>query len=193
MQKISVQRRGSFLYARAYMGMAAGLTIVYLLIGTILALVAANTFDRATVGIGVFLLVLSFVGALWLFYLAILWLFRKESSQTVEITAEGVREMRDGREFAFIPWDGVMELELAATVVAGASLRIKGNFSEISISNVDLVITREMGLRELHRALGRTYELRELFKELVSLAPHASFRMNRLARRRLGKYEWIKS
>ena len=192
MQRTSVRRRGSFLYASAYKGVAAGLTIVYLLIGTTLALVAANTFNRATIGIGVFLLVLSFVGALWLFYLASLWVFRKESNQIVEITSEGIREMRDGREFAFVPWDGVKEIELAATVVAGASLRVKGNFSEISISNVDLVITRPMSLRELHRALGRTHELRELLQRILSRAPHASFRMNRLAQKRMGRYEWTK-
>jgi uncharacterized protein (DUF58 family) len=193
MQTRSIERKGSHLYTRAYRNLAAALTVVYMLIGAALALLAAQRLGGPLAGAILFLLVCGFVAAMWLFYLTLLWIFARESRQSVEISPEGVREMHNGREHAFIPWEGVMEIELAATVVAGASLRVKGNFSEISISNVDLTITHPMGLREMHRAVGQTRRMRELLDELRAAAPHAALRMNKLARRRLSRYEWVRS
>jgi hypothetical protein len=193
MQTRSIERKGSLLYTRAYRNLAAALTVVYLLIGAILALLAAQRLGGILAGAILFMLVCGFVAAMWLFYCSLLWIFARESKQTVEISQEGVREMRDGREDAFIPWEGVKEIELAATVVAGASLRVKGNFSEISISNVDLMITSPMSLMEMHRAVGQTRRMRELLDLLRSAAPDAALRMNKLARRRLSRYEWVRS
>jgi uncharacterized protein (DUF58 family) len=193
MEALVIQRRGSFLYTRAYRKLAVALTLIYLVIGMLLALVAGYAFSTVLAGIAIFLLVSGFVAALWIFYLSMLWLFSREARQTVEVGRDGVREMRDGREHAFIPWEGITEIELAATIVAGASLRVKGNFSEIGISNVDLMLEPSMTLREMHRAVGQTHKISELLDTLKVAAPHASLRMNKLARRRLSKYEWVRS
>ena len=193
MQKVLIQRRGSLLYTRAYRKLAVVLTLIYLLIGAVLAVGAVYAFSHILAGVILFLVVGAFVVGLWVVYVAVLRVFAREARQTVEIGGEGVREMRDGREYAFIPWDGVKELELAATIVAGATLRVKGSFSEISISNVDLTLTRPMSLREMHRAVGQTSQMRELLDSVKGAAARAPLRMNKLARRRLSKYEWVRS
>ena len=193
MQKVLIHRRGSLLYTRAYRKLAVVLTLVYLLIGAVLAVAAVYVFAHILAGVILFLVVGGFVAAVWLVYVTLLRVFAREARHTVEIGGEGVREVRDGREYAFIPWDGVKELELAATIVAGATLRVKGEFSEISISNVDLTLTRPMSLREMHRAVGQTSQMRELLESVKGAAARAPLRMNRLARRRLSKYEWVRS
>ena len=193
MQKVLIHRRGSLLYTRAYRKLAVVLTLIYLLIGAVLAVAAVYAFSHILAGVILFLVVGGFVAAVWLVYLTLLRVFAREARHTVEIGGEGVREVRDGREYAFIPWDGVKELELAATIVAGATLRVKGEFSEISISNVDLTLTRPMSLREMHRAVGQTSQMRELLDSVKGAAVRAPLRMNRLARRRLSKYEWVRS
>lgn len=193
MQTRSIDRKGSLLYTKAYRKLAVALTMVYLVIGAALAFLAFQRLGGLLAGLILFLLVCGFVAAMWLFYLSLLWIFSRESQESVEVSAEGVREMRNGRELAFIPWEGVIEIELAATVVAGASLRVKSNFSEISISNVDLTITHPMSLLEMHRAVGQTRRMRELLEVLKAAAPTAQMRMNRLARRRLSRYEWVRS
>ncbi len=193
MQKVLIQRRGSLLYTRAYRKLAVVLTFIYLLIGAVLAVAAVYAFAHILAGVILFLVVGGFVAAMWLVYVTLLRVFAREARQTVEIGSEGVREMRDGREYAFIPWDGVNELELAATIVAGATLRVKGSFSEISISNVDLTLTRPMSLREMHRAVGQTSQMRELLDRVKGAAARAPLRMNKLARRRLSKYECVRS
>ncbi|HEV8484182.1 MAG TPA: hypothetical protein VGV87_11615 [Blastocatellia bacterium] len=193
MQKVLIHRRGSLLYTRAYRKLAVVLTLIYLLIGAVLAVAAVYAFSHILAGVILFLIVGGFVAAVWLVYVTLLRVFAREARHTVEIGGEGVREVRDGREYAFIPWDGVKELELAATIVAGATLRVKGEFSEISISNVDLTLTRPMSLREMHRAVGQTSQMRELLESVKGAAARAPLRMNRLARRRLSKYEWVRS
>ena len=193
MQKVLIQRKGSLLYTRAYRKLAVVLTLIYLLIGAVLAAGAVYAFAHILAGVILFLVVGGFVVTLWVVYVAVLRVFAREARQTVEIGGEGVREMRDGREYAFIPGDGVKELELAATIVAGATLRVKGSFSEITISNVDLTLTGPMSLREMHRAVGQTSQMRELLDSIRGAAARAPLRMNKLARRRLSKYEWVRS
>ena len=193
MEKIEIERRGSLLYTQSYRGVVVALTLVYAALGAPIALVGARVFDSLLAGTIIFALVLGMIALMWMVYGAILWIFARESRQGVEINQEGVRETHDGREHAFIPWAGIKEIELAATLVAGASLRVKGNFSEIAISNVDLAIARPMKIRDMHKALGQSTRMRELLAALRTAAPHAELRMNRLARRRLKKYEWARS
>ena len=193
MEKILIHRRGSFIYTKAYRWVVVALTLVYAAMGAALAIIGAKVLDRALAGAIIFALVIALIALMWMVYGAILWIFARESRQGVEIGDEGIREIREGREEAFIPWRGVTEIEVAATVVAGASLRVKGNFSEISISNVDLAIDRPMKIRQMHRALGQTADMRELLKTLKEAAPHAELRMNRLARRWIKKYQWAQS
>ena len=193
MQKMLIQRKGSLLYTRAYRKLAVFLTVIYLLVGAVLAVAAVYAFSHILAGVILFLVVGGVVAAMWLAYVTLLRVFAREARQTIEVGGEGVREVRDGREYAFIPWDGVNELELAATIVAGATLRVKGKFSEISISNVDLTLTRPMSLREMHKAVGQTSQMRELLESVKAAAARAPLRMNRLARRRLSKYEWVRS
>jgi len=80
----------------------------------------------------------------------------------------------------------VREIELAADLFGGMSLKAKGAFSEIAISNVDLEITHPMSITKMHRALSRANEISKLFGKLRATAPQAALRMNRLARRRMG-------
>jgi hypothetical protein len=107
------------------------------------------------------------------------------------VGVDGIRETYKGRERKFIPWEGVREIELNADLTGGANLRVRGNFSDIGVSNVDLVITRPLGLREMHRALGRSGEIFKLFSNLRTAAPHAEIKMNKLARRRLNRYALV--
>ena len=193
MQKVLIQRKGSLLYTRAYRKLAVFLTLIYLLVGAVMAIAAVYAFAHILAGVILFMVVGGVVAAMWLVYVTMLWVFAREARQTIEIGDEGVREIRDGREYAFIPWDGVKEIELAATIVAGATLRVKGQFSEISISNVDLTLTSPMSLREMHRAVGQTSQMRELLESVKGAATRAPLSMNNLARRRLSKYEWVRS
>ncbi|HEX8091733.1 MAG TPA: hypothetical protein VF762_22960, partial [Blastocatellia bacterium] len=159
-------------------------------LGAALAVVSELTVDGALAMILILSLGVAPIVTLWLVYLLILWVFKRESRNAIEISADGIRDMRDSRERAFIPWAGIKEIELAATVAAGASLRVKGAFSEITISNMDMVVTRPMSIREMHRAAGKTKEMGDLFAALKSAAPHAALKMNKLARRRLSKFGW---
>jgi hypothetical protein len=169
--------------------LVAALTFVYAALGTALGIISELTIDSVLAGILIVSLAVAPIITMWLVYLVIIWVFKRESRTTVEITPEGIREMRNSRERAFIPWAGVKEIELVATVIAGASLRVKGAFSEIGISNIDLVLTEPLSIREMHRSLGKTRGIARLFAELKTAAPHASVRMNELARRRLSMYE----
>ena len=190
MERVLIQREGSLYYTRAYRRLVAIASLVYLVAGTVAAVVGANKLDRLLAGAVLMGLVVAQILTVWLVYAIVLWVFKREALQSVEITGEGIRETRNGREHAFLPWSGVKQIEIDATIVAGASLRIKGNFSEISISNVDLVITRRQKIAEMHRALGETSNLQKLLEKLKTAAPHASVEMNRLARRRLKKLPW---
>jgi hypothetical protein len=181
----SIQRRGSYLYTAAYRKLVFWAELIYIALGLGLAILAWEIFDSLLAGAILFAVVLAFVSVMWLLYLGILWFFKRESTQSVEITDEGIMEKRAGREHSFIPWTGVLEIELNATVLAGGSLRVKGTFSTISISNVDLAITGAMRVREMPAAVAQTRPMRELLSELVDRAPSARLRMNRLARRRM--------
>lgn len=190
MEPTTVHRRASYLYARAYFKVVVTLTLVYVALGAALGIVSEMTIDGMLATVLILSLGVAPVVTLWFVYLLVLWIFKRESRNAVEIGADGIRDVRNSRERAFIPWAGVKEIELAATVVAGASLRVKGAFSEITISNIDLVVTRPMGIRAMHRALGKTKEIGGLFVALKAAAPDATLKMNRLARRRLNKFEW---
>jgi hypothetical protein len=188
MREAVIQRRGSLLYVMAYRKHVVALTVAYALIGVALAAMAAARFESLLIGGLVFVFVAGLCVSLWAAFLCLLWFFKRESEQAVEINEAGVRETFRGRELAFVPWAGVKEIEVAATIVAGASLRVKGNFSEIAISNVDLAITRPMSIGEMHAALARTDGLRAALHCLKAGAPHARVLMNRLARRRRARY-----
>jgi hypothetical protein len=185
LERVTIQRRASYLYARSLLKIVVALTVVYAAVG-----ISEMTIDSVLAGILIITLGVAPIITMWLVYLLILWIFRLESRTAVEIGSDGIREMRNSREREFIPWAGVREIELVATVIAGASLRVKGAFSEITISNIDIVITEPLSIREMHRALGRTSDISHLLSELRAAAPHATVRMNKLARHRMNKYEW---
>jgi hypothetical protein len=136
--------------------------------------------------------ILAFIPVLmmWTVFALLLLAFKREAGIEVELGGDGIREIFKGRERRFIPWAGVREIELDADMFGGTSLRVKGNFSEIAISNVDLVISGAMSLLEMHRAFGNTAEIRKLYSTLKSAAPHASFKMNSVARRKKSQYAW---
>ena len=184
MERLSVRRNGSYLYTRAYKKLVLLAEAAYTVLGVGLALIAANALDSWLAGALLLAAVLIIVGIIWLGYRAILWVFRRESRQSIDITDEGILEIVDGRERSFVPWAGVTEIELDATVLAGGTLRVRGSFSEIAISNMDLVITEEMTLREMNAAIGQLGPMRQLLAELKSRAPQAALKMNKLAKRR---------
>lgn len=185
MEQVLIQRRGSYLYAQAWRKVVVWLTLLYLLTGIVLAFLADRRFDNLAVTGTVIAVVLSFIAAIWTVYLGVVWFFSREARQSVEISEKGIREVHNGREQSFIPWDGVKEIEVAASLPAGASIRVKSSFSETAFSNVDLVVTQKMSLREMHASLNKTDQLRNLFVLLRQEAPQASVRMNSLAKRRL--------
>jgi hypothetical protein len=184
LERLSVRRNGSYLYTRAYKKLVLLAEAAYTVLGVGLALIAANALDSWLAGALLLAAVLIIVGIIWLGYRAILWVFRRESRQSIDITDEGILEIVDGRERSFVPWAGVTEIELDATVLAGGTLRVRGSFSEIAISNMDLVITEEMTLREMNAAIGQLGPMRQLLAELKSRAPQAALKMNKLAKRR---------
>jgi hypothetical protein len=183
-ESVLIQRRGSLFYARAYRKLVMWIEIAYALLGGGLALLAVNVFDTWIAGAVVFTLVLAAIGIIWLSYQGLLWILKREASQAVELTDLGIKETGAGRELSFIPWGGVTQIELDATLIGGASLRVKGNFCEITISNQDLVITHPMKIREMNTALGQLSTLRGLLKDVREMAPQATVKMNRLAVRR---------
>jgi hypothetical protein len=180
---VTIQRRGSFLYARAWRARVLLLALLCAGAGAVAALFVHARFDSllATVIIGS--LTLFFVCSMLAAYRVMMWVFSREARQSVEITAEGIRETRDGRERSFIPWAGVREIQIASTFPAGANVRIKSDFSEIAFSNVDLVVTPEMNLRQMHASLGETRPLGELLDSLRKRAPQAEVSRKGLARK----------
>jgi hypothetical protein len=184
LKNISIKRRGGFIYTSGYRKLVVAAESVYVLLGAGLSVLAISIFSTFIAGIVLFSLVLIFVVLIWVLYQSMLWFFRREARQSVEITDEGVLETVDGRQRSFIPWGGVIEIQLNATVVAGASLAIKGSFSEISISNLDLVITAPNSIREMNAVLRQAGPMKELLEEVLARAPKASLKMNKLALRR---------
>lgn len=188
MEHILIKRQGSYLYARSFGIIVMLLTLIYGGLGAVLAIITES--DLEDVLDEIIFPILAFIPVLmmWLGYAGLLWAFKREASHTIELSEEGIRETRAGREHQFIPWAGVREIELAADLFGGMSIKTKGAFSEIAISNVDLEITRRMSITKMHRALSRANEIGNLFGKLKINAPQASLRMNKLARRRLNEY-----
>jgi hypothetical protein len=184
LKNVTINRRGSLIYASSYRRLVIGAEIVYTLLGAGLSVLAMAVFGTLIAGVILFSLVLLFVLLIAFAYRGVLWFFRREARQSIEITDEGILELFDERQRSFIPWEGVVEIELDATVVAGATLRVKSNFSEISISNLDLVITAPRGIREMNALLGQAGPMKELLAEVRKRAPNATLNMNRLAERR---------
>ena len=184
MERRSVQRQGSYLYTRAYKKLVLAAEAAYVALGVGLAIIAANVLDSWLAGALLLAALLMIVGLIWIGYRAILWMFRRESRQSIDMTEEGILELQDGRERSFVPWSGVTEIEVDATILAGGTLRVRGNFSEITISNMDLVIEEQMSLREMNAAIGQLGPMRQLLAELKSRAPQATLKMNKLAKRR---------
>lgn len=164
------------------------LTLIYGGLGAVFAIITESDLDDVLAEIIFPILAFIPVLMMWLGYAGLLWAFKREASHTIELSEEGIRETRAGREHRFIPWAGVREIELAADLFGGMSLKTKGAFSEIAISNVDLEITRPMSITKMHRALSRANEISKLFGSLRANAPQAVLRMNKLAKRRLNKY-----
>jgi hypothetical protein len=190
LEQVSIRRQGSYFYTRAYWKVVLLLTLLYGGMGAALAIVTES--DLNDVLEEIIFPILAFIPVLmmWTVYAVLLWAFKREANSAVELSGNGIRETYRGRERRFIPWAGVREIELDADLMGGTSLRLKGNFSEIAISNIDLIVTRPMGLREMHRAFGKTGELRKLFGVMKGAAPHAAVKMNNVARRKMSRYAW---
>ncbi len=188
MEHILIKRQGSYLYARSFGIIVMLLTLIYGGLGAVLAIITESDLDDVLQEIIFPILAFIPVLMMWVGYAGMLWAFKREASHAIELNEEGIRETRAGREHQFIPWAGVREIELAADVFGGMSLKTKGAFSEITISNVDLEITHPMNIRKMHRALSRANEIGKLFAWLKESAPQAALRMNKLARRRLKKH-----
>ena len=188
LERVLIKRQGSYLYAKSFAIIVMLLTFVYGGLGAVLAIITES--DLEDVLDEIIFPILAFVPVLmmWLGYVGMLLAFKRESSHTIEVSEEGIRETRAGREHRFIPWAGVREIELVADLFGGLSLKAKGAFSEIAISNVDLAVTRPMSITKMHRALSKANEMRKLFERLRSAAPQAALRSNRLAKRRLTQY-----
>jgi hypothetical protein len=190
---VTIQRKGSILYARAYLKIGVIMTLAYAAAGLAVAISSARLLDSFLAAFVIFALMMGMLVAAWVVYLIVLWVFAREARQSVEIGPEGIREVHAGREKKFIPWEGVNEIEIAATLIAGASIRVKGRFSEIAISNVDLTITRPMTVSEMHVAMGQTKAIRELLKQIKAATPNAAVKTNHLAQRRKASEAWIGS
>jgi hypothetical protein len=188
LEHILIKRKGSYLYARSFGIIVMLLTLIYGGLGAVLAIVTES--DLEDVLDEIIFPILAFLPVLmmWVGYAGMLWAFKREASHTIELSDDGIRETRGGREHRFIPWAGVREIEMAADLFGGMSLKAKGAFSEIAISNVDLEITHPMSIAKMHRALSRANEISKLFGKLRDIAPQAALRMNKLARRRLNQY-----
>src|SRR4029453_13997564 len=182
------KRQGSYLYARSFGIGVMLLTLIYGGLGAVLAIITES--DLQDVLEEIIFPILAFIPVLmmWLSYAGVLWAFKREASHTIEGTEEGIRETRAGREHHFMPWAGVREIEMAADLFGGMSLKVKSAFSEIAISNVDLEITHPMNIARMHRALSKANEMSKLFATLKMSAPQATLRKNKLAKRRLKQY-----
>jgi hypothetical protein len=193
LERVSIKRQGSYFYARAYWKVVLFLTVIYGGMGAVLAIITESGLEDVLEEIIFPILAFIPVLMMWSVYALMLLAFKREAGSSIELSGDGIRETYKECERMFIPWAGVKEVELDADVMGGTSLRVKGNFSEIAISNVDLVITRPMSLFAMHRALGQTSEIRKLFAELKTAAPHAALKLNNLARRRMSRYAWADS
>ena len=188
MEAVTIKRQGSYFYTRSYWLVVLLLTCIYGGMGAVLAILTESDLEDVLEEIIFPILAFIPVMLMWVTYTLMLMAFKREAQTTVEVSREGIRETQKGCERHFIPWAGVREIALDADWLGGATLRARGNFSEIAISNVDLVITRPMRLWEMHRALGRTLEIASLFIKLKEAAPQAELKLNHLARKKLSRY-----
>jgi hypothetical protein len=186
LEQVLIKRQGSYLYARSFAVVVMLLTLIYGGLGAVLAILTESDLEDVLEEIIFPILAFLPVLMMWAGYAGMLWVFKRETSYTIELGEEGIRETRAGREHRFIPWAGVREIEITADLFGGMSLKAKGAFSEITITNVDLEITRPMNIAKMHRALSRANEMSKLFGKLKAVAPQAVLRMNKLARRRMG-------
>jgi hypothetical protein len=191
LEAVTIKRQGSYFYTRAYWQVVVFLTLLYGGMGAVLAILTES--DLEDVLEQIIFPILAFIPVLmmWSFYTVMLLAFKREAQTAIEVSDDGIRETYRGRERRFIPWEGVREIELNADLTGGMSLKVKGAFSEIAISNVDLEITRPMSFARMHRALSRAGEMSNLFAKLRSTAPQAALRTNKLARRRLNQYALV--
>lgn len=186
-----IKRQGSYLYARSFLVVVMLLTLIYGGLGAVLAIITESDLEDVLEEIVFPILAFIPVLMMWIGYAGLLWAFRREASHTIEVNEDGIMESRAGREHHFMPWAGVREIEVDADLFGGMILKVKGAFSEIAISNVDLEITRPMNIAKMHRALSRANEISKLFATLKASAPQAALRMNKLARRRLKGYALV--
>lgn len=186
MERTEIKRQGSYLYARSFAVVVLLLTVVYGGLGAVLAILTESDLEDVLERIIFPILAFLPVLMMWLGYAGMLWAFKREASHSIEIGEDGIRETRAGREHHFIPWAGVLEIEMSADLFGGMNLKVKGAFSEIAISNLDLEVTHPMNLAKMHRALSRADEIKNLLGKLKAAAPQAELRMNKLARKRLG-------
>lgn len=191
MERTEIKRQGSYLYARSFAIVVLLLTVVYGGLGAVLAIITES--DLEDVLDEIIFPILAFLPVLmmWLGYAFMLWAFKREANSAIELGDEGIRETRPGRDDRFIPWAGVREIEMTADLFGGMSLKVKGAFSEIAISNLDLEVTRPMNLAKMHRALSKADEIKKLFARLKGAAPQATVSLNKLARRRLNEYALV--
>lgn len=185
MERIEIKRQGSYLYARSFAIVVLLLTVVYGGLGAVLAIITESDLDDVLDEIIFPILAFLPVLMMWLGYAAMLWAFKREANSAIELGDEGIRETRAGRDHRFIPWAGVREIEMTADLFGGMSLKVKGAFSEIAISSLDLEVTRPMNLAKMHRALSKADEIKKLFGKLKTAAPQAAVSLNKLARKRL--------
>jgi hypothetical protein len=181
---------GSYYYARAYVWLVLALTLIYALMSITLVVFVLKEIQNIERALLLAALASLPVFILWVTYGLILLAFRREGRYSIEIDGQGIKETLQDREHQFIPWAGVTEIELDATVIAGATLRLRGKFSEIVIPNVDLVIRGPMGIRRMHKEMGQLDGMRRLFSDIKAAAPGAVVKMNRYAERRMKDYEW---
>jgi hypothetical protein len=191
LEHILIKRQGSYLYARSFGIVVMLLTLIYGGLGAVLAIVTESDLEDVLEEIIFPILAFLPVLMMWVGYAGMLWAFKREASHTIELSEEGIRETRAGREHRFIPWAGVREIEMAADLFGGMSLKAKGAFSEIAISNVDLEITHPMSIAKMHRALSKTSRISRLFATLREAVPQAELRTNSLAKRRLKEHALV--
>jgi hypothetical protein len=188
LDRIVIKRQGSYLYARSFAVVVFGLTVVYGGMGAVLAIITES--DLEDVLDQIIFPILAFIPVLmmWLGYVGLLIAFKREANSVIELSDEGIRETRGSHEHRFIPWAGVHQIDMSADLFGGMSLKARGAFSDIAISNVDLEVTKPMNLARMHRALTGTARMKDLFEKMKTAAPHAALRLNRLAKRRMSEY-----
>src|SRR5215510_14110476 len=104
LERVLIKRQGSYLYAKSFAIIVMLLTAVYGGMGAVLAIITES--DLEDVLEEIIFPILAFIPVLmmWLGYLGLLWAFKREAGYQIELTNEGIKETRAGREHRFIPW-----------------------------------------------------------------------------------------